>query len=155
MLVNLSTAQIRQAFGQKHRVVIVGPTNVGKSTLYNLLVQNKRDLALAGPLPGTTTENQQADTALFTVVDTPGADAVGSVGEHEKDLALSASAQADFLLLVFDAIQGIKKDRAGTVQRVIRSEKAFRCSTEQDRPDTTQRPAICHFECCTEPGPGA
>ncbi|MGD0005521.1 MAG: GTPase, partial [Anaerolineaceae bacterium] len=40
-LVKLSTAQIRQAFGHKHRVVIVGPTNVGKSTLYNLLVQNK------------------------------------------------------------------------------------------------------------------
>jgi ribosome biogenesis GTPase A len=35
MLVKLSTAQIRQAFGRKHRVAIVGPTNVGKSTLYN------------------------------------------------------------------------------------------------------------------------
>ena len=109
LLVNLSTAQIRQAFGHKHRVVIVGPTNVGKSTLYNLLVQNKRDLAVVGPLPGTTKENQQADAALFTVVDTPGADAVGSLGEQEKNLALSASADADFLLLVFDAIQGIKK----------------------------------------------
>jgi small GTP-binding protein len=108
-LVKLSTAQIRQAFGHKHRVVIVGPTNVGKSTLYNLLVQNKGDLARVGPLPGTTTENQQADAALFTVVDTPGADAVGSVGEQEKDLALSASAEADFLVLVYDAIQGIKK----------------------------------------------
>ena len=109
LLVNLSTAQIRQAFGHKHRVVIVGPTNVGKSTLYNLLVQNKRDLAVVGPLPGTTTENQQADAALFTVVDTPGADAVGSLGEQEKGLALSASIEADFLLLVFDAVQGIKK----------------------------------------------
>lgn len=109
LLVNLSTAQIRQALGRKHRVVIVGPTNVGKSTLYNLLVQNKRDLAVVGPLPGTTTENQQADAALFTAVDTPGADAVGSASEQEKGLALSASAEADFLLLVFDAIQGIKK----------------------------------------------
>jgi ribosome biogenesis GTPase A len=32
-LVKLSTAQIRQAFGNKRRVAIVGPTNVGKSTL--------------------------------------------------------------------------------------------------------------------------
>src|SRR5450759_2740841 len=95
LLVKLSTAQIRQALGHKHRVVIVGPTNVGKSTLYNLLVQNKRDLARVSPLPGTTTENQQADAALFTVVDTPGADAVGSLGEQEKDQALSASAEAD------------------------------------------------------------
>jgi GTP-binding protein Era len=109
LLVKLSTAQIRQAFGQKHRVVIVGPTNVGKSTLYNLLVQNKSDLAAVGPTPGTTTQNQEADAALFSVVDTPGADAVGSEGEHEKQLALSAAADADFLILVYDAIQGIKK----------------------------------------------
>jgi GTPase len=109
MLVKLSTAQIRQAYGTKHRVVIVGPTNVGKSTLYNQLVQNKSDQAAVSPLPGTTTENQQADAALFTVVDTPGADAVGPVGEQEKGLALSAAAEADFLVLVFDAIQGIKK----------------------------------------------
>ena len=109
LLLKLSTAQIRQAFGSKHRVVIVGPTNVGKSTLYNQLVQNKSDLAVVSPLPGTTKENQQADAALFTVVDTPGADAVGIVGEQEKSLALSAAANADFLVLVFDAIQGIKK----------------------------------------------
>jgi polynucleotide 5'-kinase involved in rRNA processing len=31
--VKLSTAQIRQAFGNKQRIVIVGPTNIGKSTL--------------------------------------------------------------------------------------------------------------------------
>ncbi|MEP7137861.1 MAG: GTPase [Chloroflexota bacterium] len=109
LLVKLSTAQLRQALGQKHRVVIVGPTNVGKSTLYNQFVQNKNDHAAVSPLPGTTTENQQADAALFTVVDTPGADAVGSIGKQEKDLALSAAADADFLVLVFDAIQGIKK----------------------------------------------
>jgi GTP-binding protein Era len=108
-LVKLSTTQIRQAFGTKHRVVIVGPTNVGKSTLYNQFIQDKHDQAVVSPLPGTTKENQQADAALFTVVDTPGADAVGSVGEHEKDLAISASAEADFLVLVYDAIQGIKK----------------------------------------------
>jgi small GTP-binding protein len=108
-LVKLSTAQIRQAFGNKHRVVIVGPTNVGKSTLYNQLVQNKLEQARVGPLPGTTTVNQQADAALFTVVDTPGADAVGSMGDKEKELALSAAEDADFLVLVYDAIQGVKK----------------------------------------------
>jgi small GTP-binding protein len=125
ILVKLSTAQIRQAFGSKHRVVIVGPTNVGKSTLYNLLVQNKRDLAVVSPLPGTTKENQQADAALFTVVDTPGADAVGSVGEHEKDLALSASGEADFLVLVFDAIQGIKKTEQELFNEMSALKKPF------------------------------
>jgi GTPase len=125
ILVKLSTAHIRQAFGSKHRVVIVGPTNVGKSTLYNQLVQNKSDQAAVSPLPGTTTENQQADAALFTVVDTPGADAVGSVGEQEKNLALSAAGDADFLVLVFDAIQGIKKTEQELFNEISALKKPF------------------------------
>jgi GTP-binding protein Era len=128
LLVKLSTTQIRQAFGNKHRVVIVGPTNVGKSTLYNQLVgfaQNKSELAVVGPLPGTTRKNQQADAALFTVVDTPGADAVGTVGEQEKKLALSASMEADFLVLVFDAIQGIKKTELELFNELSALKKPF------------------------------
>ena len=125
LLVKLSTAQIRQAFGSKHRVVIVGPTNVGKSTLYNQLVQNKGNLAVVSPLPGTTKENQQADAALFTVVDTPGADAVGIVGEQEKGMALSAAANADFLVLVFDAIQGIKKTELELFNELSALKKPF------------------------------
>lgn len=125
LLVKLSTAQIRQAFGRKHQVVIVGPTNVGKSTLYNLLVQNKGDLAVVGPLPGTTTKNQQADVALFTVIDTPGVDAAGTVGEQEKDLAFSASANADFLVLVFDSIQGIKKTELELFNELSALKKPF------------------------------
>ncbi len=124
-LIKLSTAQVRQAFGTKHRVVIVGPTNVGKSTLYNQLVQNKNELARVGPLPGTTTVNQQADAVLFTVVDTPGADAVGSVGEKEKDLALSAAEEADFLILVFDAVQGIKKTEQELFNELSALKKPF------------------------------
>ena len=125
ILLKLSSAQIRQAIGTKHRVAIVGPTNVGKSTLYNQLVQSKSDQAVVSPLPGTTKENQQADAALFTVVDTPGADAVGSSGEREKDLALSASAEADFLVLVFDAIQGIKKTEQELFGEISALKKPF------------------------------
>ena len=125
ILVKLSSAHIRQAFGNKHRVVIVGPANVGKSTLYNQLVQNKSDQAAVSPLPGTTTENQQADAALFTVVDTPGADAVGRAGEQEKDLALSAAAEADFLVLVFDAIQGVKKTEQELFNELSALKKPF------------------------------
>jgi GTPase len=125
LLFKLSTAQIRQAFGRKHQVAIVGPANVGKSTLYNQLVQNKLDRAEVGPLPGTTKENQQADVALFTVVDTPGADAVGSMGEQERNLAMSAAIQADFLVLVFDAIQGIKKTELELFDELSALKKPF------------------------------
>src|SRR5574340_15654 len=109
LLLRLSTQQMRIAFGQKHTVAIVGPANVGKSTLYNQFVSSKDDRALVSPLPGTTRVAQQADAGLFSIVDTPGADAVGEVGAREQEEALQAAGQADFLIIVFDAIQGIKQ----------------------------------------------
>jgi hypothetical protein len=73
-LIKLSSAQVRQAFGSKHNVVILGPANVGKSTLYNQMVRSNQDKAAVGPLPGTTRDTRQADAGLFTVIDTPGTD---------------------------------------------------------------------------------
>jgi len=118
LLLRLSTQQMRMAFGQKHLVAIVGPTNVGKSTLYNQFVQQKTDRAEVSPLPGTTRINQQADAGLFAIVDTPGADAVGEVGAREQAEALRAAAQADFLVIVFDAIQGIKQTELELYQQL-------------------------------------
>ncbi|MBI3362377.1 MAG: 50S ribosome-binding GTPase [Chloroflexi bacterium] len=109
MLLGLGLTQYKIAFGEKNKVAIVGPANVGKSTLYNQLIRSKDDRAEVSPIPGTTRVNQEADAGLFVMVDTPGADAVGEVGEAEKDRALSAAKEADFLIIVFDAIQGIKR----------------------------------------------
>lgn len=124
-LVKRSTVQFRQAFGSKHSVAIIGPANVGKSTLYNQLIHNKTDLAEVGPLPGTTHVNQPADAGLFTVVDTPGADAVGVGGDLERQLAFSAAQQADFLVLVFDAIQGIKKGEKALFEDLSQLKKPY------------------------------
>ncbi|NMC79438.1 MAG: GTP-binding protein [Chloroflexi bacterium] len=109
LLVKLSTTHLKLAFGQKHRVAIVGPANVGKSTLYNQFISSKADRALVSPVPGTTRANQSADAGLFAVIDTPGADAVGDLGEAEKQRALDAASESDFLIIVFDSIQGVKR----------------------------------------------
>ena len=124
-LIKLSTSQVRQTFGHKHAVAILGPANVGKSTLYNQLVRSKQDIAAVGPLPGTTKETRQADAGLFNVVDTPGTDAVGSLGEHEHALALQAAGQADFLILVYDAIQGIKRTELELFHELAALKKPF------------------------------
>ena len=108
-LLKLASTQVKQAFGKKSRIAIVGPANVGKSTLYNQFIQAKAQLAEVGPLPGTTRRNQEVDAGVFILVDTPGADAVGQVGENERQEALRAASQADFLIILFDAIQGIKQ----------------------------------------------
>ena len=109
LLFKLGSDHMKTTFGTKHKIAIVGPANVGKSTLYNQLIYQKEDRASVGPLPGTTRELQVADTGIFALVDTPGADAIGEVGERERQIALDAAVQADFLIIVFDAIQGIKQ----------------------------------------------
>jgi small GTP-binding protein len=124
-LIKLSTSQVRQTFGRKHAVAILGPANVGKSTLYNQLLNRKQDNAEVGPLPGTTRETRQADAGLFNVVDTPGTDAVGSLGEHEHALALQAAEEADFLILVYDAIQGIKRTELELFHELAALKKPF------------------------------
>jgi small GTP-binding protein len=108
-LLELAREQAEMAFGQKQKVTIVGPANVGKSTLYNQLIQEKEDRARVSPIPGTTRANQEADAGLFTIVDTPGADAVGAVGERERQQAVTAAMGSDLLIVMFDAIQGIKR----------------------------------------------
>jgi small GTP-binding protein len=124
-LIKLSTAQVRQTFGRKHAVAILGPANVGKSTLYNQLLNRKQDNAEVGPLPGTTRETRQADAGLFNVVDTPGTDAVGSLGEHQHALAMQAAEEADFLVLVFDAIQGVKRTEQELFRELAALKKPF------------------------------
>lgn len=106
-LIDQAVEQLRLVHGAKQRVVIVGPVNVGKSTLYNQLVRSSRDRAPVSAVPGTTRAAQEADAGLFAVVDTPGADAAGPVGQAEKEGALQAAAGADVLVLMFDAARGI------------------------------------------------
>lgn len=109
MLLDLALPNFKIAFDRKTGIAILGPANVGKSTLYNQLIRAKDDRAEVSPVPGTTRVNQEADAGLFRIVDTPGADAVGEVGQQEKEHALAAARAADFLIVVFDAIQGIKR----------------------------------------------
>lgn len=117
-LLKLASSQFKMAFGAKNKVAIVGPTNVGKSTLFNQFIQRKEDQAKVSPLPGTTRDNQQADAGLFTVIDTPGADAAGETGMIEQEKALSIAAEADFLIILFDAIQGIKRTELDLFERL-------------------------------------
>ena len=109
LLIKQSITQFKYTFGSKHRIAILGPTNVGKSTLYNQFIQSQEDKALVSPIPGTTHANQEANAGLFSIIDTPGADAVGEVGLNEREIALNAAQNADVLVVVFDAIQGIKQ----------------------------------------------
>jgi len=125
MLLDLSKVQMKVALGHKNRVVIVGPANVGKSTLYNRFIREKADQAEVSPVPGTTRVNQVADAGIFAVIDTPGADAVGPVGQEEKEEALTAAQEADFLVIMFDAIQGVKENELKLYHQLVRLRKPY------------------------------
>lgn len=124
-LIDIALSQYKTVSGKKNKIAIVGPANVGKSTLYNNLIRSKTDQAEVGPLPGTTRINQEADAGFFSIVDTPGADAVGEVGEIEKQHALAGARQADFLIVMFDAIQGVKKTEQELFEELAEFDKPF------------------------------
>ena len=117
--------QYKPVFGSKQRIAIVGPANVGKSTLYNKLITHKEDRAEVGPVPGTTRQNQAADTGLFVVVDTPGADAVGEVGQQERAIAFQAARQADFLVVMFGATRGVRQHERELFDALVALDKPF------------------------------
>lgn len=90
-------------------VVIVGPANVGKSTLLNALAG--RTVALAADEPGTTRDHVGALIDLGGVVarvlDTPGLRRTSDPVEvRAQELALGLIPAADLVVLVGDAGQG-------------------------------------------------
>lgn len=95
------------------RVAIVGRPNVGKSSLLNALVGEKR--AIVSPVPGTTRD--AVDTEIesggdkFTLVDTAGIRRSGKVaGSLEYYMVLRAHRaieRADVTALIIDANEGV------------------------------------------------
>ena len=122
-LLDLVSLQYKIAKGSQKKVAIIGPANVGKSTLFNQFIRSKSDKADVSPIPGTTRSNQTSDAGLFAIVDTPGADAIGNVGEQEREEAFAAAADADFLVLIFDAIQGIKRSELDLYHALLKLNK--------------------------------
>jgi GTP-binding protein Era len=107
-LLDRAVEQVRFAAGGQRQVAIAGPANAGKSTLYNQFIREPGDRAVVSAVPGTTREPRTAQAGLFLVVDTPGADAVGAVGDVERQKALAAAGEADVLVAMFDASHGIR-----------------------------------------------
>ncbi|HEY6928269.1 MAG TPA: tRNA uridine-5-carboxymethylaminomethyl(34) synthesis GTPase MnmE [Thermoanaerobaculia bacterium] len=91
------------------RVVILGPPNAGKSTLFNALVGSER--AIVTEIPGTTRDTLEAvidvEGVPVEIVDTAGLretqDTVERIGVER---ARRASQEADAVIYVFDAEQG-------------------------------------------------
>ena len=98
-------------------VAIVGRPNVGKSTLFNRLVGERR--AIVQDEPGTTRDRVYGTTDWggieFTIVDTGGllddreisSASLTEIAHHTQDQATSAIAEADVIVFVVDAKAGL------------------------------------------------
>src|SRR3972149_1786972 len=97
MLINLAFTQYKIAFGEKQSVAIVGPANVGKSTLYNQLIHSKADRAAVSPVPGTTRVNREADAGWFENFTTAVVPPLTVSGVRRLKITSSAAEGADLL----------------------------------------------------------
>ncbi len=129
-LIDLALINSKAVLGDHKKVAIIGPANVGKSTLFNQFVRAKTDQAEVSPIPGTTRVNQEADAGIFTMIDTPGADAVGAVGQTEREHALAAAGHADFLIWCSTPCRG-QTNRTRALRGTAGAEKAFHHRAEQ------------------------
>lgn len=125
LLVGMASTHVKTAFGRKHKVAIVGPANVGKSTLYNQFILERGSAAAVSPTPGTTRIAQEAEAGLFTIVDTPGADAIGPLGAVERQRALDAARAADFIIVLFDTLQGVKRTELEVFRELTALQKPY------------------------------
>ncbi len=106
-LLHLMEDQYSPLLFPRSRVAIIGPVNVGKTTLYNQFMRKNEEKGKVSPVPGTTRDIRQAGTGRWELVDTPGADHGTNVGDEEKMKAMDAASHADFLIVLFDASLGV------------------------------------------------
>ncbi|MGQ9856171.1 MAG: [FeFe] hydrogenase H-cluster maturation GTPase HydF [Fervidobacterium sp.] len=95
--------------GFRKYISIVGRRNVGKSSFMNALTG--QEISIVSDVPGTTTDPVYKAMELHplgpvTLIDTPGLDDVGELGEKRVQKAIKAFYKADAGILVTDDFPG-------------------------------------------------
>ena len=103
------------------RIGIFGRRNAGKSSLINALTG--QDLAVVSETKGTTTDPVKKAMELLplgpvVLVDTPGLDDEGELGQKRMDKALEELRRTDIALLVVDAAEGLAEADRALLERI-------------------------------------
>lgn len=96
---------------ERLNICIIGKTNVGKSSLLNLLTGQK-DYAIVDATPGTTADNVVSLMEIHNlgpvkIIDTAGIEEQGELGEKKRRKAIQALEESDLCLLTIDFISAI------------------------------------------------
>lgn len=101
------------SIGNRLHIGIFGMCNAGKSSLMNALIG--QDLAVVSKKKGTTTDPVTKTMELLPLgpimlMDTPGIDDIGELGELRKEKTIQILKKIDFAILVIDALIGLQKE---------------------------------------------
>lgn len=96
--------------GQRAHIGIFGCRNAGKSSVINAITS--QDLAIVSPVLGTTTDPVYKSMELLplgpvTIIDTPGLDDAGDLGELRVAKARQVLRKTDIAVLVVDSVKGL------------------------------------------------
>lgn len=110
----LSSANSSNIMRQGIKIAIVGRPNVGKSSLFNTLLNVERAIVtdIAGTTRDVLKETLDWDVAI-TLIDTAGIrdnDEVGKVEEIGIEYSKQSADEADLVLFLYDASKGINED---------------------------------------------
>ncbi|MGC9325912.1 MAG: ribosome biogenesis GTPase Der [Desulfomonilia bacterium] len=107
-------------------IAIVGRPNVGKSTLFNLLVKENR--SIVGPERGITRDRIYGRWRIgkeeeVDLVDTGGFDTLGEIpfSELMREQTVAAIRDADLIICLFDAQTAVNPDDSALVQHLRQS----------------------------------
>ncbi len=110
------------------KIALIGRTNVGKSSLFNKLIEEQK--SLVSHIPGTTRDRFEADCIwrgrVMRIVDTGGLD-VDKESEIERGVveqATIAIAQADLVMFVVDMNVGCASDDIVIAKQLLEAGKA-------------------------------
>lgn len=129
----LSTWSFHGARVAKPIVAIVGRPNVGKSTLFNRLIGERR--AIVEDEPGTTRDRVYGTTdwggVEFTIVDTGGlqddqevdAESLAQIARHTREQAHVAIGEADVIVFMVDARNGVNAGDHEVAEILRRADK--------------------------------
>lgn len=96
--------------GERIHIGIFGKRNAGKSSIINAMTN--QNLAIVSDVKGTTTDPVSKAMELLplgpvVIIDTPGLDDVGSLGEKRIEKAYQVLNKTDIALLILDAEYGL------------------------------------------------
>ncbi|UCG52608.1 MAG: tRNA uridine-5-carboxymethylaminomethyl(34) synthesis GTPase MnmE [Candidatus Latescibacterota bacterium] len=132
----LEWSSLSRPFREGYRVVIAGPVNAGKSSIFNRLIGENR--AIVTEVPGTTRdvirEPIVVDGLLFVLQDTAGLrgtrDLVESIG---VDLAETTAGEADVVVFVVDGSEPLSTETCSRLER-LESDRSFVVVNKIDLP---------------------